>query len=392
MENKYYDLIISLIKEHKKYSGLENILEDIANDVSLKAQNVINSIDNEDVIKDYLNKVISCSIHTVSKRMGYKRRESISLPQTLTVEKKEIIEAKDIAVNEDCEINESIDVSAVSEDLELSVNNEEHLELVEEVQLPEEEIVLLDQDSVKQEEFLEIDTDLETLVEEVEVQNNTSVDVALVDKMINGVETNVVLTEDFSPVEVVESIEEIAFMDAEEDLNAETFVNTEESVLPTLEEDFEINIEETTSELMEPVIENFDEEVGFLEDFSNDNSLEINVEDQEVIDIGNNQESIEETINLVEENDEADVLEDKLAFPVFANFEIENIEADSIDSEGLVSSLKDLNTLNPEMLVLQISNLKFKQNLSVKNISDSLGITQELVLKTLNEIVVTMKD
>ena len=141
-----------------------------------------------------------------------------------------------------------------------------------------------------------------------------------------------------------------------------------------------------------PVIENFDEEVGFLEDFSNDNSLEINVEDQEVIDIGNNQESIEETINLVEENDEADVLEDKLAFPVFANFEIENIETDSIDSEGLVSSLKDLNTLNPEMLVLQISNLKFKQNLSVKNISDSLGITQELVLKTLNEIVVTMKD
>ena len=44
MEKKYYDLIITLIKNHKKYIGLESILNDIAEDVYNRAQTVMYSI------------------------------------------------------------------------------------------------------------------------------------------------------------------------------------------------------------------------------------------------------------------------------------------------------------------------------------------------------------
>ena len=70
MENKYYNLIISLIEQHRKYPGCESILEDIANDVYEHAKIVINSVSNEDVIIAYLNKVVSTSIVTVPRKLN----------------------------------------------------------------------------------------------------------------------------------------------------------------------------------------------------------------------------------------------------------------------------------------------------------------------------------
>lgn len=68
--NKYYDLIIELIQENNKFPGHEDILKDIAEDVYNHAKVVLNSVTNEDVISAYLEKVISTSIITVSKKLN----------------------------------------------------------------------------------------------------------------------------------------------------------------------------------------------------------------------------------------------------------------------------------------------------------------------------------
>ncbi len=76
--NKYYDLIIELIQENNKFPGHEDILKDIAEDVYNHAKVVLNSVTNEDVISAYLEKVISTSIITVSKKLnkGIRQRSS----------------------------------------------------------------------------------------------------------------------------------------------------------------------------------------------------------------------------------------------------------------------------------------------------------------------------
>ena len=70
-ENKYYSLIRDLVKNHRKFPGYEAILEEIIDDVFAHSEIIINSIDNEDVIKSYLEKVISTSIITVPKKMHF---------------------------------------------------------------------------------------------------------------------------------------------------------------------------------------------------------------------------------------------------------------------------------------------------------------------------------
>ena len=74
--NKYYNLIEKLVKNHRKFPGYEAILEDIIDDVYAHSEVIINSIDNENVIESYLQKVISTSIITVPKRLKFNTRVS----------------------------------------------------------------------------------------------------------------------------------------------------------------------------------------------------------------------------------------------------------------------------------------------------------------------------
>ena len=53
MEKKYYDLVVLLIKEHKRYLGLEAILDDIVEDVYDHAKLVIDSVKDEEVVTNY---------------------------------------------------------------------------------------------------------------------------------------------------------------------------------------------------------------------------------------------------------------------------------------------------------------------------------------------------
>ena len=70
-DNKYYSLIENLVRKNRKFPGYEEILEDIINDVYSHSEVIINSINNENVINAYLEKVISTSMITVPKKLNF---------------------------------------------------------------------------------------------------------------------------------------------------------------------------------------------------------------------------------------------------------------------------------------------------------------------------------
>ena len=86
-ENKHYHLIESIVKEHKKYPGLESILDDIIDDVYSHSEVILNTVTNESVVNAYLEKVVSTSIITVPKKLGIKTSIASSKVITPTVNK-----------------------------------------------------------------------------------------------------------------------------------------------------------------------------------------------------------------------------------------------------------------------------------------------------------------
>lgn len=97
MEKKYYDLIVELVKNHRKYAGLESILDDIVEDVYNHAKVVVDTISNEDVIESYLNKVVSTSIITVPKRLNFNTRSHNN--PTIVLSEAPVIVSNDINID-----------------------------------------------------------------------------------------------------------------------------------------------------------------------------------------------------------------------------------------------------------------------------------------------------
>ena len=79
MNNKYYDLIVSLVKQHRKYPECASILEDIVADVYQRANFVLTTITDENVLKEYLNKLVSTSIIIMSKKLNLKENSKDSI-------------------------------------------------------------------------------------------------------------------------------------------------------------------------------------------------------------------------------------------------------------------------------------------------------------------------
>ena len=74
MENKYYDLVVELVKKHRKFSSVEDILDDIVSDVLERAKVVMSNITNQDVVETYLTKIVAISMITVPKKMDISTR------------------------------------------------------------------------------------------------------------------------------------------------------------------------------------------------------------------------------------------------------------------------------------------------------------------------------
>ena len=321
MEKKYYDLILSLIKEHRRYSGLEMILNDIADDVWQRAQTVILSINDETVITEYLRKVVNSSIITVSKRLNcVKPKRQTQLPEVL------------------------VNTSNSSSELELTVENLDSAQesIDDNINFVDESVVISEREQ-----------------EEV-VDRYQDVDKNLVDLMINGV--NIAVDSKNGEEELYEDIDIIGVEDEEgslKDFSANVIgeVELESEEAPSslnntdyvLGEDIEEDIEDLDSNSSDgfDLLEETASEVA-LGEVVEDEIEEVELESEEVPSSLNNidyvlGEDIEEDIEDLDLNssDGFDLLDEtasEIALGEVVEDEIEEVELESEEAPSSLNS------------------------------------------------------
>lgn len=316
-DNKYYNIIADIVKKHRKFAGLEAILDDIIDDVYNHSEIIINSVPNESVISAYLEKVVSTSIITVPKKMGFhpeiKHVTVSTLPQQpqqapQPVIANEIIKKVDNTLV-DRMINSAESASTDSEPdlLEIAADKSESNDIIDEP-IQEEQKTLLDSFdddvltkeldvSVKDEDE---NTDLFALSEQIvdndltqELQDDLPVD-KLEDAAVENHEDNII---DELPTEGLEINEVVENSVSDNDFLQE---QTEDSdlVLDKTDADNVLNLE---TQKDDNVLEEISDKNDLLENFIETDENE----DEEPL-----QEAVEETEESVENDNEEVFLED----------------------------------------------------------------------------------
>ena len=349
MNNKYYDLIVSLVKQHRKYPECASILEDIVADVYQRANFVLTTITDENVLKEYLNKLVSTSIIIMSKKLNLKENSKDSI-------KTAIIETLNKNSKEDEEETSSYIIENNEEGI---VDLNETIEPVKETELNEIE------------DFCDLDEPSEEEVEEIAMpSNNSEVDITLVDKMINGVSTK---PEEDSIVEPIE-VETIDFEDEIISLG-ETTESAEETELDEVEtidfEDEVISLDETT-----------------------ESAEETELEEVETIDFEDEVISLDETIEPAEETELEEVEENQVSDKsgiYHACFDFEP-EENNLDIDLIQSELLSLDKKYSQKRILEICDLKYNKNLSISQIAEKTSLPIDDIISTLLDVVNAIKD
>lgn len=315
-DNKYYNIIADIVKKHRKFAGLEAILDDIIDDVYNHSEVIINSVPNESVISAYLEKVVSTSIITVPKKMGFhpeiKHVTVSTLPQQpqhapQQVIANEIIKKVDNTLV-DRMINSAESASTDSEPdlLEIAADKSESNDIIDEP-IQEEQKTLLDSfsDDVLTEELdvsvkdEDENTDLFALSEQI-VDNDLTQELQddlLVDKQedaaVENHEDNLI---DELPTDGLEINEVVENSVSDNDFLQE---QTEDSdlVLDKTEADNVLNLE---TQKDDNVLEEISDKNDLLENFIETDENE----DEEPL-----QEAVEETEESVEKDKEEVFLE-----------------------------------------------------------------------------------
>lgn len=506
--NKYYGVIENLVKNHKKFQGLDAILDDIIDDVFAHSEVIINSINNESVIQAYLEKVVSTSIITVPKKMGFHSEIKHRVVSTQTPEVKNIlqndiqeeaqlkVENKDVVNNElvdkminsmpttfatdDVELDDVVQEVPNSEfenDLIIENDEQENLELeFEQNENSERDLETLDDDkqanNVAKLENFEKNDSLDNLDENLPFNNlenndvenfeNETSETLVIENATNELIEREVI-KDNTPVvnEIVEAEEIEKKADEEDELisNDESLqvldiheedeilesnavdesITTEMETTADEEDDFtfsqeqaqEIAIDEVeTLNTLDNVEEtheqqelqpNFEMENDYIiaseeEEFvpidTEDDLLELSEEDldmtpQETLELSepaleqmaeqpldildNSLDDIAESITDTLENgvDEEEIKSTEGFKPMdYSIFTFTPQEKDEdVDVDDIKSSLEQLNSKHPELNILKIYELKYKNNDSVAEIATQLNMEEEQVLEALNEMI-----
>lgn len=465
---EYYELIVSLIKEHKKYVGLESILEDIVADVYQHSEVILGSVNNKDVVISYLKKVVATSIITVPKKKNInvtvkKAHPVIDLTRP---EKQDEIYKGESFNDEDIESKQSVDLVEETKDADVQqhVTKETVSEAVSEAVSTdvENDIVIDDLDAETQnqnteneieetieelysesvvsslDEVLEIASEPEEqqLLEEVQSPNNY-VNIELVEKMINGVDSvnnEKVLQEDNTLEEEQMKDEfENEYLSNPQTEGSSFIINEQEAELLEIEEEFVNNfdneelsisdviensveteeeilnepntIAENESEILdEEFLEEQDEQVVSTED------IDIFVETEDVdlleVDGGNlvaegdselyaTEELLVENENGDSENSIAPQLEVNSDMYSCFSFDPGNIVEEInnyYDGEEIYKELLELDKSYPQYQVLKLYNLRFVDGLSIEKIAEHLSQDINSVIETLNVIIDIVKD
>ena len=449
--NKYYGIIENLVRNHKKFQGLEAILDDIIDDVYAHSEVIINSISNDSVIQAYLEKVVSTSIITVPKKMGFhseikhrivtpelpKLQEAPqvqpakevkkvvnndlvdkminSMPATVAVEEQpiELTEAVEETEFENIEpINETFDVEkSVDNSLEQELNIESETDnVLEEVIEPavqddlevqdapvtedltfetndfgDDELQLEDLNDVQEEQALEVAEDIVEKKEDAPIAE----ELAETDNLTEEQETPDTLDvlQDEEPLMETTELEEFAPIDTEDDLlelSEEQLDVSNEPVEEVASEDFEV---EDFTELTEDLSTSELAEDDLLEP---QESLELNElsEEQPLGILDENLDDIADSITTtleanLEENNEPTGKFKPMDYSVFDFTPQENNE--EVDVDEIKANIED--SKHPELNILKVYDLKYKNKNSVSEIATQLSMNEEQVVEALNEII-----
>ena len=294
-DNKYYEIIENLVKNHKKYNGYDAIADDIIDDVYKHAKSVISSVKDEDVIMSYLQKLTSVSIITVPKKLNFhselKHKVISSKVQEIiqTDVQKQEIPATESIQNFDTEITDNVQKANV-EFVDKMINSIDTASITD---IPAENFAdsdVIDDESAGETELNEQDDiePIEPLTEDIVTKETDVLEVDTEDILPeNNFETEDSQEELISDeeTEVIESVAKDTFNEVcQEELNTINKENTEEDVeileladddttdedsLDVIDETEEDNIAEDSSEDIDALIE-----TDFLSD--EDNNVELN--------------------------------------------------------------------------------------------------------------------
>ena len=316
--NKYYSIIENLVRNHRKFPGLEAILEDIIDDIYKHAESVIESIDDEMVIDGYLQKIVSTSIITVPKKLNFHneiRHRYIPSEYTPIVASTNIsapAQVKEENEKQEENIAEKTEINGlennISEDLPQDKN--------------EKELIIDNEDTEDLTEFIETN-DISELEQEQEQERP---DNSLVDKMINSI------TEDTLKDEGISQKEE----DADEDNLLEEIADVQSDELNTdiINAD---EIEEDTTDMEELVSYSDVSNVENLSDLQVEDSItdeqeEIILEDNSSEEIADKEEPEEEEISTASEEENI-ILDEESNIFLDEDDETEELKVDIEDAE-----------------------------------------------------------
>ena len=437
--NKYYSVIENLVKQNRKFQGLEAILDDIIDDVYSHSEVIINSINNDGVIQSYLEKVVSTSIITVPKKMGFHpeiKHRTINAQQVLenvAQRKAEKVntELVDRMINNIPIENNEVHQETVEKDSEFEELEPETSELMlseapKEVEQTTEDNILNFNEEMHEEssdntledfvasdslEIEDLDEEEPTFETEEPIQEE-SLEVSELNEEPNFVED----TQNDSLE--LNDLEDISLDDASEDTATEEIQDFEtEEIKPIVDADVSASEEIVTNDDVE-TIEQSDESLKPMLDFEDltpaDNDLET-LEPTDSLDLDlqedDNSDSLLEPESLDESpldvindnglNQIADVITTTLENP--ENTSSENIDfkptdysvfsystdkyKDDIDAKEIVNEIKDLASKHPELNIINVYNLKFKDKLTIPQVASELNMSEDNVIEALNELV-----
>lgn len=386
---KYYDLIVSLIKENRRYPGCENILDDIVQDVYAHAEVVLNTVSNESVISSYLSKIVSTSMITVSKKMGIASQKSHAPVIPVIPEE---TESETPLVENDEDTPDTTDDTSDNDDSEYELDNQQpeldENQLLEDVDLQEEIFP-------QQEEEVEPLNEAQFEEESIESESDES-DTDVVEDLLNEPEAyelkvdeteNILDETESSALDDSNNVEPLSEYEEPEQQVDKTLVDkminglpADDEILDAPEIDVDLDSDIDTAILSESDIT---EENLLTEEFEG-----IQDEQNIVDDLYETSESETE-----EKEDSNTSLAENTEFrvPTYKNF-VFTAEKEEIDTSTLIPEIDALASKNPDLDIFGIFRLKYQEKLSISDIAKKLDIQEEDVLKALNELMYIVKE
>ena len=461
--NKYYGVIEDLVKQNRKYQGLEPILDDIIDDVYSHSEVIINSINNDSVIQSYLAKVVSTSVITVPKRLGFQsevQRKTVDAQQVL----ENVVHKQEKAVNtvlvdkminniafddkeEEPPLEESLSLEelevsepqtsettletaseTVNENKDLLISNDDKLEIEAPELDAQDEISVSDNElnvliGENDNEISDVDAQTEIVNETTEstepetIQESEQVSLELndLDEISEKEETQHDTTDEIQTSEEVDSIElEPVLADdstleiSDEPLlqNDEIEIHDEETL--DLQQNDSTNFNSLDIEDLNPVEEDSDTfETNDLEILNSDDTSDVTLDiqdDDDNLELLETSTADDSPLNVISDNglnQIADVITTTLENP--GNTSSENTDfkptdysvfsystdkyKDDIDAEEIVNEIKDLASKHPELNIINVYNLKFKDKLTIPQVASELNMSEDNVIEALNELV-----